>query len=279
MALRLKQPAETKEFYHEQAHQALRNCQQAGYSALFMPEFIDRRINALKEDSVWQNWHTTPSIRATWKTKQGSPVVLYVHRNNYFSNPDNIAEEIAQNRLINGAGAYPEKEFYRFVNLAEKGNKSVFLVPHEKLKNSTSGVISIEEALEHPQTIPFLGGKERTEAYLPRHKEVFGDRIGNYHSDDLGNGPRARLLYVGSNDGGLDGYDSLNGSGRFFGVRSVAPKAHDREKTSPIKVKVPGLEQVLQTVLRTSKLYVSEDSRKNFEKANQRELKRLYKSL
>ncbi len=248
--------SETREFHHDKAHQALRDCQQAGYRALFMPELIDRRINASKEhrricDSInfskedrirsminyrgeyitlWEGVYTTPSIRATWKTKQGSPVVLYIHRKNYYSKTNNIIRGIKQNKqngLFNNhrAGVYPEEEFYRFVKLAEKGSEGVFLVPHKKLKKSESGVIPIDEALEHPQTIPFLGGEEMAKVYLQEYNEVYNPgyigSIGVRHCDDLGNEPRARLLCVGRGDsiGGLLGDVGLDDRGLFFGVR------------------------------------------------------------
>ena len=33
--------------------------------------------------------------------------------------------------------------------------------------------ISVENALEHPQTIPFLGSEATAKLYLQRHKEVY----------------------------------------------------------------------------------------------------------
>ena len=52
-----------------------------------------------------------------------------------------------------------------------------------------SDVIDVAQALEHPQTIPFLGGRARAEQYLQRHKEVKGNRIGIWHSADLADEP------------------------------------------------------------------------------------------
>ena len=85
-----------------------------------------------------------------------------------------------------------------------------------------SDVIDVAQALEHPQTIPFLGGRARAEQYLQRHKEVKGNRIGIWHSADLADEPLGSLLFLGDycNDA-LLGIDLINSYGRFLGVRGA----------------------------------------------------------
>jgi hypothetical protein len=112
----------------------------------------------------------------------------------------------------------PDKEFQKLLKLEDGVN--VFVVDHQKLKNSKYNGISVDDALEHPQTIPFLGGQERAEAYLKRHREIFGNVIGIGHTDDLSDkGALGRLLFAGDNNyDDLIGDYNLNHNGRFVGV-------------------------------------------------------------
>jgi len=198
---------------------------------LFMPEIADAKIN---DDSLWREWYSSVSLRATGRTKQGTPVVVYAHVPNFYSNPENIRQAKAQG-LINGAGVLPEDEFQRLLSLEGQG---VFVVDYKALKNSQSDVIPVERALNHPQVIPFLGGQKRAEIYLAKHKEVVGNKIGVWHNDDLQEQPVARPLFFG--DGYVDvlgangGFDS---DGHFLGVQ-----LNDAEG---IAKKVPRLEDIL----------------------------------
>lgn len=210
---------EGREFCADSVSEALRACQKAGFEAVFMPQLADARIAAPKEAQIWHNWYCAPSIRATGKTAQGTPVVIYAHVLNYFSNPKNI-ETAINSGLVNGAGRMPESEFQRLLDLQD--DDKVFVVDYTTIKNSPSGVIALGDALKHPQTIPFLGGKERAERYLERHKEVFGEKMGVWHSDDLRDEPIGRLLFLGDVDNyGLYGDGDLSDGGRFVGVRRV----------------------------------------------------------
>ncbi len=220
----LKYP--TQVFYSEGKHgvsDSLLNCAKAGYQALFMLELALTRIGAEQGSEVLTKWFLTPSLRATGTTKQGSKVVVYAHQPNYFSDPVNIRNVVESGKLVNGAGPIPQEEFNRLEAL--NGNGRVFVIPYETLKQSSSGVIKVDDALEHPQTIPFLGGVDKAKAYLAKHREVYGDRIGIWHTDDLNKkDPLGRVLYL-SNDynDGLNGNLSLDYDGQVFGV--VAPEA------------------------------------------------------
>lgn len=232
-----KEFLEGKEFESLEAkgtEKALRNCQEEGYQALFMPVLIDTKIEALKDSRVWQVWYSTPSIKATGKTRQGNAVVVYAHIPNYFSDPNNIKKAVEQG-LVNHAGIMPQDEFQKLLDLED--NKNVFVVDYNLLNHSLSDAIVVDEALKHPQTIPFLGGEERAEKYLQRHKEVYGNNIGLWHSDDLSEQPLGRLLFVGFNYyDGLSGDVILDNLGRFLGVKPGAGAAQKDIIPTPEKL-------------------------------------------
>lgn len=221
---------EAKSFYADRTDKALASLEGEKYEAQFMPEIIDARISAPNDSPVWQNWYYAPSIRATGRTKQGVPVVVYAHVPNYFSKAENITKAIEQG-LVKRAGKFPKDEFQKLLDLQD--NERIFVVDYNKLKNSTSGAIAVKDAMKHPQTIPFLGGQARAEFYLPRHEQLYGKNIGNWHSDDLADEPLARLLFVGNNcNHGLSGNNYLDYSGRFLGVR-LGNSRSEAQKISP----------------------------------------------
>lgn len=152
----MKRVAGVKEFYYDTIDDALTALLEEDYTPLFMPSIADVRIEVSEDEIVWKNWYCSPGVRATGRTKQGNAVVVYAHVPNYFSNPDNI-KEAKRKGLINGAGIMPDKEFQRLLDLED--DKDIFVVDYNKLKSSESGVIQLKDALKHPQTIPFLGGR------------------------------------------------------------------------------------------------------------------------
>lgn len=206
---------EAEEFHDTSVYRTLIALLDKNYDPLFMPSIIDMRIEAPKDAIIWQNWYCTPSIKVTGRTEGRNVVVVYAHITNYFSNPDSIKDK--WKGLADGAGIMPDKEFHGLLDLED--NKNVFVVDYKTLMGSESGVILLKDALKHPQTIPFLGGKERAEKYLERHKEVDGEKIGIFCSDDfIGHDrPFGRLLFIG---GKYDyGLGIIFESGRFIGVR------------------------------------------------------------
>ncbi len=179
--------------------ETLKSCPSLGYQVLFMPQLVDARIEAHAEEGIWYQGRgfpiAAPSIKATGETKQGTPVVVFAHVPNYFSNPDNIKRAIKRG-LVVGAGKMPKKEFQRLLGLED--NENVFVVDYTTLSRSPSATISLSEALKHPQTVPFLGGKERAEKYLEKYEKVYGDPIGIWHFPDLAEQPVGRWLCFGN---------------------------------------------------------------------------------
>jgi hypothetical protein len=222
----IQRPVEAKEFYDDNIAVALAKCQKNA-TPLFMNELLLARTNAPKGSRLWQVWYTAPSVRATGTTSKGAKVVVYAHRENYFSYPKNIAKARKQG-LDNYAGKMPQEAFQALIDLDEEkdqsGNRLVWVINYNTLKKAKSDSISVDQALEHPQTIPFCGGEAQAKEYLKKHEENYGKKIGNWHSDDLrDDGPLGRLLYVGDDDyGGLDGLNILSGCGRFVGVLKSA---------------------------------------------------------
>ncbi len=171
-----------KPFYKTGTHgvsESLRECTDSGYNPLFMPELAIARSKTDGDSMLWKDWFLTTSIIATGRTKGGNPVVVYAHVPNPFNNVDNIRNAVNGTKgrnLVNGAGTLTNEEFYLLLD--KQGNGRVFVVDYDKLKSSTSGIIKVKDALEYPQTIPFLGSKEIAEAYIDRYQKVHDKKIG-----------------------------------------------------------------------------------------------------
>ncbi|MBI4738067.1 hypothetical protein HY772_00615 [Candidatus Woesearchaeota archaeon] len=211
---------------------ALAACIEAKHYPLYMPQVVDARIGAAKDSPLFQNWWTTPSVRVTGKSKGGKAVVVYGHNPNYFSDPANI-KKAREEGLRYGAGIMPVPDFYALLD--REDGKTVFVVDYDKLRAAESDLVSVSDALEHPQTIPFLGGRERAEQYLAKHVQVYGSRIGIWHSDDLDEKPRGRLLFLGYGEGdGLIG-DYLDDSGCFVGVWAAEARECGLVREAPRK--------------------------------------------
>ncbi|MBI5061556.1 MAG: hypothetical protein HZB67_04555 [Candidatus Aenigmarchaeota archaeon] len=219
---------------------ALAECIEANHTPFYMPQVVDARIGAAKDSPIIRKWWTTPSVCVTGKSKGGHKVVVYAHVPNYFSDPANI-KTARKAGLRNGAGIMPELEFYALLD--REDNRTVFVVDYATLRATPASVVNaVSKAHKHPQTIPFLGGKERAEQYLATHAEVYGSRIVIWHSDDLDENPRGRLLFLGD-DGdslGLICSNSLDHRGRFLGMgaterreNGLVREAHARNGTAP----------------------------------------------
>ena len=123
-------PSEGKEFEVLETYgveKALRQCQDAGYDALFMPQLVDARIVAPADSDIWNTWYTTQSLRATGRSKGNKPVVVYAHVPHYFSDPDNIKEAVNKG-LVNYAGEMPPEEFQKLLALEDNENVLLLII-------------------------------------------------------------------------------------------------------------------------------------------------------
>ncbi len=219
---------------------SLKDCINAGYQPLFMPELAMARADAEKDSRLWQDWFLTPSVRVTGKSRAGNNVVVYAHVPTSLSDPANIRAMIDNKALVNGAGPMLQDEFYSLLD--KEGNGRVFVVDYNKLRKSKSGVVRVDEAFTHPQTIPFLGGEQNAEAYLAKHKEVYGKDIGVWHRDDLADRPMGRVLYLGSDYYDGLGGDSLDNDSRVLGVAPEAQVGVAQKNGAPLESKVQKLD-------------------------------------
>jgi hypothetical protein len=226
---------EIKKFYDVLLSYALKKCMEKGCEPMFMPELVDARIQG---KAKWDEWYSTPSVRATGKTKQGNAVVIYAHISNYFSNLENLDRALTEE---GHAKRMPQEEFQKLLDAED--NKRVFVIDYNKIKNSKIEHI----CLEHPVTIPFFGGRERAEKYLEEYRKVYTAKRRKIQpeykmlqleemrlvcADDLKNEPMGRLLFLDYEDsdndyaltfvGDLDyflGYnDMFNKGGHFLGI-------------------------------------------------------------
>jgi hypothetical protein len=215
---------------------ALTAAEAAMLAPQYAPELANYRSNAPTNVDLWNNWVFTPSIRATGTSKAGNKVVVYAHVPHHYSNHANIRAAVAGKTLRQGAGPLPQTEFERLVALDgmidDNDIRRVWVTDYDTLRRAPNGAIPIYKALEHPQTIPFLGDGTGAQAYLSAHTIAYNTKyIGIWHSDDFDeHTPRARLLCFGL-DGSisLDGYGNLGSSGRFLGV----PVAREQQSSCP----------------------------------------------
>lgn len=166
---------------------ALKDCIDAGYRALFLPELVDKRINSPFSANAWQQkWYWTLSLRATGKTAGGAKVVVIAHVPHYFSDPKNLREAERQylvHKYPRGipdgvmikhgylGGMIPDEEFSRLVKLAESGQNGIFVHDAGIWEKSPCGEIPLDEAIGNIKVVSFLGGEKSATQYLPKLQE------------------------------------------------------------------------------------------------------------
>ncbi|MBU4241963.1 MAG: hypothetical protein KKF52_01900, partial [Nanoarchaeota archaeon] len=150
--------------------------------------------------------------------------------------------------LVNNSAKYEPQEFDNLLDGKLPDDSSIELFSFEDIKKGVSnlphrfGVVmpySIAQStksgwhkkkafMENPLVIARAGGVENLESYYKMAKHSDGD-LGCYHpfKDRDASVPQGRVLFLGNNDGGLNGDINLDYYGRFVGV---APKARGARK-------------------------------------------------
>jgi hypothetical protein len=227
-----------KEFFGDPRVKALEECIDEGYRPLFMPEIIDIKLMTIKQDRIWQVGYISQSTRIFGRGKSsnishkgGTLFVVYAHVPNYLSDPENI-KEAHDVGLVFASGIVPQAEFERLLDMED--GKNVFVLDYLAINEwnqsncSKTGKFDVDQIKKNPEVVSFLGGMERTELYLIRHKEIFGDKFHNFKCCDIERAiPSGKSLgsslCISSGEGRL--YCSLlGGSGRFIGVRDKDSK-------------------------------------------------------
>lgn len=169
---------QVEEFYVTDSHgwvQAAQDCEAAGYRRLTMPEQVEARIAVPNNSPLWQKYNDTTSMRLTGRTRSsnhsrngGTPVVGYYH--GALQIPlKYIQQQIQGYHLVNNALRITQAEFDAMLQQCLSEN----VIDYQALRSSRSGKVPLTEALAHPQTVPFIGSRERAERYLPRFAQVY----------------------------------------------------------------------------------------------------------
>ncbi|MAG48095.1 hypothetical protein CL617_05820 [archaeon] len=219
-----------REFYDKGMSKALAYLQSEGYTALFIPQLADIRIESNIDSKIWQNEYASTSLVVTGRYKDDgkatSPVeTLFVHVPHFLSNSKNLIRAIRDRKARTedmwpkhrGAVKVPQEEYDRLRGMVNDEN--IFVVNHRTLVENNYDSLHIDDALEHPQTIPFLGGEERAIKYLKKYSNL-SDRITIMYGEDLPEEPMGRFLFLGSNNkvASLSAINCFYNPGRFIGV-------------------------------------------------------------
>ena len=280
------------ELFYAFADEALKKCYDRGFEAAYMPQLVDARLEG---KAPWDRSITALSIKATGQTRQKNKVVVYAHLPNLLCIPKYL--EMARNQKVRdsigtNATRFPQTEFQSLVDrdgqTDEQGNRLVWIIDYDLLNKAKSGRIQIEEALDHPQTIPFLCGEERAQRYLAEHQRLRKIRvprinqwstesdirqaknieqtIGVVHrqmhcSDFNKDSPSARLLLLGDinniydDDNGLVGDNGVYSFQTFFGHHQTSE--NDKKTREIMTAKVDEFLERLEKTLENAfvKLY------------------------
>lgn len=250
ITLQIRRSIEGKEFYDDVMDNALKNLRQAHYRELFMPEIIDAKIEAQGGNPVMMRGFTSLSIRANGRTTAGTAVDVYAHIPSYLTSLENITSAMKSGLIDQlskknfSSAPIPQTELQRLADLDKlsdsEGNRLVWVIDYQGPEPFNLKPMHVDNALDVPRVIAFLGGKERAQKYLQRHKEFFRNKLHfTYHLDDPDQ-PHARFLaIVGDQDSTYNGtlYEHFGGSAIFLGV-----PAHDAQP----KIVRPNLDQILR---------------------------------
>jgi len=213
-----------------------------GYIAT-MPELIAARVKADKSDKLWSfgiRCHTEENIGIDKKGffyQPRTPVLVIVNGGGLLT-PQRIFQAYSDG-LFDGGARYTDEEFdmllqrkvadgsridmYKFEDI-EAGIDNLphrfgIVAPYRMMEDTKSGQHEKEKFVSNPLAIARNAGVKNLLEYHAMTN--FMGRTGCYHPFDYRNPVvrQGRLLFLGSRQDGLDGYDPLHNDGRFVVVK------------------------------------------------------------
>lgn len=226
-----------------------------------LPQLLHARTNAPYDNIIWNTWFTSNSEENVFTTKQGNPVVVFVHGGGIFATPerfetvycadqnrsnkegftghysgkitDREAHDVLEGRLPDGSEipVYPFEEFKRGV--PELPRRYGVILDLETARRSENGLQGFDVLRDEPNMIVRAGGVEPLAAYLDKAQARHGTKLmGNFHPfHDLDpNQPQTRVTFLAGNKGGVGsdeadpdfGYDSEYGIGGWACMLNMA---------------------------------------------------------
>lgn len=213
-----------KEFYRDRlGFEALEQCLNEGYTPLYAPSIVLKKIEEGKDSQMWHNYYTTPSVLITTKTKGGKGVVIIAHVLTSSCKPERLRTDLKRG-LFDGAFIVEKEECFSLLEREDKEN--VYVLNFSKYCHSGFGFMKVKKAQTDIKIEPFFGtSKGLIDEYFHIYSTLFGDAFEINHypidepKDDFG---LARYIYIGNKEKGTRGigareshYDSAN----FLGAK------------------------------------------------------------
>lgn len=206
-------------FLRESIVDSITECERAGYTPLFLPEFIDLQ---LAHPFPWLQRSRSMSICATGRSRQGNRIEIYAHVPGVWTDRAYIADAFDQRKLIGHALPLSNEAILALEERngeVHDGTRLVTVMEHQAAQNAKFGPQSLDEALENPHVLASFGSEDRTRRYLAACKEKLCSSIFVWHYDDLGDKAVARPLE-------LNYMDLCCGSYFFGGLTHVGGVRH-----------------------------------------------------
>ena len=176
---------------------AMRNYSDANLTPTFMPALVRRRNSASKPVPIWSNDLRTLSGCYSGLSKQNNPVVVYVHKEHYFSHDDNVRTSISAGKVYQGSLITPVEEFYRLIDM--KDDETVFVLDYPK-EGLMFGSMEYDQAIKHPHLRPIFGvSEDEVIEYMKKSCDIFGrNRISLCVCPIIHTVPLGNLLLLGN---------------------------------------------------------------------------------
>ena len=225
--------------------QALDEHLTAGHRILSAPDYAQARIN---EPYLFNEWSRVLSLRIGGMDEEGKPTALYWHP--VIKSIDDlrtIAGELkswyAQGLTDSSALKVPRDKYLTLLKeaISQTGkSRTLWYIPSSLLQISKSGIVDLDNALNHTEIVPFLGSVDLARGYVQTMRTLSKRNIGVWHRKEDSNtdNPQGRVLVFGADDG--NNLSAYLGAGnyyvyiwRFAGVPFGAEGAAQKNSPSP----------------------------------------------